>query len=154
MILYHNFESDASELCMCTQSFLILCDPMDCSLPASSVHKIIPARILEWVTISSSRGSSWPRDRTHVSCGSCICTWILYHWATWEAWIWAVHKPNPTTDMVLKKEGKSLSPENYFSTLQLADKWTQKASTCECVSLGKERENVYWVNVLVFQSGF
>ena len=154
MILYHNFGSGASELCMHTQSCLILCDPMDCSLPGSSVHKIIPARILEWVAISSSRGSSWPRDRTHVSCGSCICTWTLYHWATWEAWIGAVPKPNPTTDMVLKKEGKSLSPENYFSTLQLADKWTQKATPCECVSLGKERENVYWVNALIFQNGF
>ena len=38
---------------MHTQSCLILCDPMDCSLPGSSVHKIIPARILEWVAIAS-----------------------------------------------------------------------------------------------------
>ena len=42
------------------------------SLPDSSVHGISQARILEWVTISSSRGSSWPRDRTPVSCVSCI----------------------------------------------------------------------------------
>ena len=40
------------------------------------------ARMLEWVAISSSRESSWPRDQTHVSC---IGGWILYHWATWEA---------------------------------------------------------------------
>ena len=45
-----------------------LCDPMDCSLPGSSVHRIFQARILEWVAISSSRGSSWPRDRTCISC--------------------------------------------------------------------------------------
>ena len=42
--------------------------PMDCSLPGSSVHGILQARILEWVAISSSRGSSWPRDQTCVSC--------------------------------------------------------------------------------------
>ena len=49
-----------------------LCDPMDCSLPGSSVHVILQARILEWVAISYSRGSSGPRDQTCVSCDSCI----------------------------------------------------------------------------------
>ena len=44
-----------------------LCDPMDGSPPGSSVHGIPQARILEWVAISFSRGSSWPRDRTWVS---------------------------------------------------------------------------------------
>ena len=41
---------------------------MDCSLPGSSVHRILQAWILEWVAISFSRGSSWPRDQTQVSC--------------------------------------------------------------------------------------
>ena len=50
------------------QSCLTLCNSMDCSLPSSSVHRILQARILEWVTISFSRGSSQPRDRTQVSC--------------------------------------------------------------------------------------
>ena len=45
-----------------------LCDPMDCSLPGSSIHGILQARVLEWVAISFSRGSSQPRDRTQVSC--------------------------------------------------------------------------------------
>ena len=49
------------------QSCLTLCDPVDCSLPGSSVHGILHARILEWVAISFSRGSSRPRDRTQVS---------------------------------------------------------------------------------------
>ena len=49
---------------MHAQLCLTLCDPMDCSLPGSSVHGIIPARILEWVAISFSKGSSRPRDRT------------------------------------------------------------------------------------------
>ena len=54
------------------QSCLTLCDPMDCSPPGSSVHGILQARIMEWVSKPFSRGSSWPRDGTHVSCGSCI----------------------------------------------------------------------------------
>ena len=44
-----------------SQSRLTLCDPMDCSLPGSSVHELFQARILEWVAISFSRGSSQPR---------------------------------------------------------------------------------------------
>ena len=51
-----------------TQLCLSLCDPMDCSPPGSSVHGILQARTLEWVAISFSRGSSWPRDWTWVSC--------------------------------------------------------------------------------------
>ena len=49
------------------QSCLTLCDPMDCSLPGSSLHGILQARVLEWIAISFSRGSSQPRDRTRVS---------------------------------------------------------------------------------------
>ena len=48
-------------------SVVSLCNPMDCSPPGSSVHGIFQARILEWVAISSSRGSSQPRDQTQVS---------------------------------------------------------------------------------------
>ena len=51
-----------------TQSCLTLCDPMDYSLPGSSVHGVFLARILQWVAIFFSRGSSPPRDRTRVSC--------------------------------------------------------------------------------------
>ena len=54
------------------QSCLTLWDPMYLSPPGSSVHGILQARILEWVAMPSSRGSSWPRDRTGVSCISCI----------------------------------------------------------------------------------
>ena len=49
-----------------------LCSHMDCSPPGSSVHGILQARILEWVTISSSRGSSRLGDQTHGSCTSCV----------------------------------------------------------------------------------
>ena len=51
-----------------TQSCPTLCDPMDYSPPGSTVHEIFQARILEWVAISFSRGSSQPRDWTQVSC--------------------------------------------------------------------------------------
>ena len=51
-----------------SQSCQTLCNPMDCSSPGSSVHGILQARILEWVAISVSRGSSPPRDRTQVFC--------------------------------------------------------------------------------------
>ena len=53
-----------SHRCVCAkslQSCLTLCNPMDCSLPGSPVHGILQARILEWVAISFSRGSSWPK---------------------------------------------------------------------------------------------
>ena len=54
---------------------------MDCSSPGSSVYGILQARVLEWVAISFSRGSSRPRDQT---CISCVGRRILYHWATRE----------------------------------------------------------------------
>ena len=75
--------------CLVLKSCLTLCDPMDCSPPGSFVRGILQARTLEWVAISCSKGSSQPRDQTRVSCLSCICSWILYHWATREAWITA-----------------------------------------------------------------
>ena len=68
--------------CLVAKSCLTLCNPLDCSLLGCFVHGISQARTLEWVAISSSRGSSPPRDRMHIFC---IGRRILYHWATWEA---------------------------------------------------------------------
>ena len=66
-LIFCNFMSElVSE--QLTQSCPTLYDPMDCSLPGSSVHGILQARVLEWVAVSFSRGSSQPRDRTRVSC--------------------------------------------------------------------------------------
>ena len=71
------------------QSCLTLYNPMDYSPPGSSIHGILQARILEWVAISSSRGSSQPRDRTQVSCiaGGFFTSWgaaiaILRWWGS------------------------------------------------------------------------
>ena len=62
--------------CVCSVASGIcnLCDPMDCSPSGSSVRGILQARILEWVATPSPRGSSWPRDRTHISFVSCMQT--------------------------------------------------------------------------------
>ena len=57
----------------------IFATPWNCSPPDSSVHGILQARILEWVAVSFSRGSSWPRDQTCVSYVSCTGRWVLYH---------------------------------------------------------------------------
>ena len=54
------------------------CDPMDCIPPGSSVHGILQARILEWVALSFSRGSSRPRDQIQVSCTPEILYWLSH----------------------------------------------------------------------------
>ena len=63
----------------CAQSWPTLCNPMDCRLPGTSVYGILQARILEWVAMPSSRGSSWPSDWTCISYVSCNGKRILYH---------------------------------------------------------------------------
>ena len=68
--------------CVCAQSCLVLCNPMDCSPSSSSVYGILQARILERVAIPFSRGSFQTRDQTCVSYVSCIGRWILYHCTT------------------------------------------------------------------------
>ena len=57
-------------------------NPMDCSLPGSSVHGFLQARILEWVAISFSRGSFWPRIQTQISCNAGR---FFTNWATRES---------------------------------------------------------------------
>ena len=68
----------------CAQSCTTLCNSINWSPQVSSVHIIFQARILEWVAISYSRGSSQSRDWTHASCISGIGKLILYHWVTWN----------------------------------------------------------------------
>ena len=76
------------------QSCPTLCDPMNCSLPGSSLHGILQARVLEWVAISFSRGSSRPRDRIPVSC---IPGRRFNLWATTEAHLPFIYSPSPST---------------------------------------------------------
>jgi len=75
-------------ICMHAKSLQLcpaLFDSIDCSMPDSSVHGILQARILEWVAMPSSRGSSWPRDWTCISLWFLHCRQILYCWAAREA---------------------------------------------------------------------
>ena len=82
-------------ICMCvyiyicvlynSRSCLTLCNPLDCSPPGSSVRGIFQTRIQELVAIFSSRASSWPKDRTCVSFGSCIASEFFTCWAMGEA---------------------------------------------------------------------
>ena len=62
------------------QSCLTLCSPVDCSPPGSFVHGILQARILEWVTMPSSGGSSQTRDQTQVSYISCIGWQVFFYY--------------------------------------------------------------------------
>ena len=71
-----NIESEVAQSC------LTLCDPIDYSLPISSVHGILQARILKWVAIPFSRGSSWPRDWSRVYCIArrFFIVWVTRKW--------------------------------------------------------------------------
>ena len=71
-------------MCLVTKKYPTLYDPMDCNPPGFPVHGIFQARILEWAAISSSRGASRPKDRTRISCVSCIGRRILYRCTTCE----------------------------------------------------------------------
>ena len=74
-------------MCSVAQSCPTLCDPKNCSPPGSSVHGIVQARILEWIAIPFSRGSSSPRDWTWVSCITAGRFWC-YHLSRQESPIW------------------------------------------------------------------
>ena len=98
--------------CSITQSSPTFCNPMDCSPPGSSVCGIFQSRILEWVATFYSRGSSQPKDWTHISCIGrqilCHCTWeththiciticVIYGLdplKCFEIWLMALHKFN------------------------------------------------------------
>ena len=79
--------SVVSSVCVCvfvcvSHSVATLCNPINCSPLGSSVHGILQARVLEWVAMPFSRGSSQPKDRTWVSC---IESRFFTIWATWES---------------------------------------------------------------------
>ena len=120
-IIWHHLyvESKESESEV-AQSCLTLFDPVDCSLPGSSIHGILQARILEWVAISFSRGSSRPRYQTWISC---IAGRHFTLWATREGveskkgykWIYLQNR-NRVTDVENKLNGSV-----QFSCLVVSD---------------------------------
>ena len=104
-------------VCSVAQSCPPLCDPLDCSPPGSSIHGTLQARILEWLAISSSRGSSRHRDRTHISCVSCIGRLILYHWTTKEVQAmanWTRTAPRPGMASLQDGEHTELAGHEKF----------------------------------------
>ena len=115
--------------------------PHNCSPPGSSVHGIFQARILEGVAISFSRGSSQPRDRTWVSCVSCISRWILYHWTIWEALVsyTYIHKKLNYWRLTHNSE-KAMTP--YSSTLAWKIPWTEEPGRLQ--SMGSQRVRHDW----------
>ena len=97
------------------QSCLTLCTPMDCSPPDSSVHGILQARILEWVALPSSRGSSRPRDWISISYVSCIGRQVLYHWCYLGSpegcWLGAKSQDQKDPRQSLKSRNRRMSSE-------------------------------------------
>ena len=83
------------------QACLTLWDPVDCSPPGSPVHGILQARILEWVAMTSSRGSSQPRDWTQVSC---IAGRFFTIWTTREALLYNIFINNIVIAMAESKK--------------------------------------------------
>ena len=82
---------------MCAKSLqlcLTLCDTMDCSPPGNSVHGILQARILEWVAMPFFRGSSWPRDWTHISMSPVLADMLFTTSTTLEAQILTYYNIN------------------------------------------------------------
>ena len=107
--------------CLVAQSCLTICDSVDYSLPGSSVHVILQARILEWVAIPFSRGSSLPGDWTQVSYIACK---VFTNWATREAqllkvkllsrvWLFAT----PWTATCQAAQSMAFSRQEYWSGL-------------------------------------
>ena len=76
-------------MCVNRSVFQFFVTPWDCSLPGSSVQGVLPARILDWVAMPFSSGSSWPKDRTHVSS---IAGRFFTIWAMWEVYISRINK--------------------------------------------------------------
>ena len=120
------------------QSCPTLCDPVDCSPPGSSVHGILQARILEWVAISFSRGSSRPRDRTQVSCiaGRCFNLWTsreAQSTTNFELICIFLKKGSPTIYMYL---GSAFGYLNFF-LLQMW--WFQIVSNLEVLNFWRKK---------------
>jgi len=93
-------------------SYSTLCDPMDCSPPNPSRHGILQARILEWVGMPFSRGSSQSNDYTYISYISSIGRQVLYNWC---------HLVSPISTITLNANGFNASPKRHRLT-----GWIQK----------------------------
>ena len=116
---------------------------MDCNLPGSPVHGILSAKILEWVAISFSRGSSWPRDWTQVPC-------IAGRLFT----IWAIEKSLRSNQSILKEISAEYSLEGlmlklklqYFGHLIQTTDWLEKTVMLGKTEGGRGRQRMRWLD--------
>ena len=125
---------------MCVLSRVWLCDPMDCSPPGSSIHWILQARTLEWVAISSSRGSSWPKDWNCVSGVSCIAGGFFTCWAMGEA---AGHTLGWD---IISPQKRSLKRS---TCIPVADSFWCLAKLIQCFKFKKKKKKRQWHKVTI-----
>ena len=130
-----SIETKVSEV---AQSCPTLCNPIDYSLPGSSVHGIFQARVLEWVAIPFSRGSSQPRDWTRVFC---IVGWHFTIWATREVWI--SHNDTHIPSLLsLPPTQPSSHPSRSSQSTRLGSLYY--TATSHQLSILHMREYMYW----------
>ena len=127
-----------------------LCDPMDCSPPGSTVHGILQARILEWVAISFSRGSSRPRDQTQVShiAGS-LFTDQVFRKDTWSP---LIKNPPPTHSQGYSSHSRCIS---YFLRISRKLSW-ENIYRSKTLVFGEEGKDLctVWISLGTEQSRF
>ena len=135
---------DMSSVCMhakLLQSCPTLWDPVDCNPPASSALGILQARILEWVAMLSSRGSSWPRDQTCISYVSCIGRRLFTTGATWICHSWEEAEQNTLiSDVYSVNSGYKAE---WVPSLSSGSSHSQILSWCTSLDIHQER--IIWV---------
>ena len=127
---------------------------MDCSLPGSSVYGILQARIVEWVAMPSSRGSSPPRGRTCVSCISCTAGGFFTTSATWEATLYntGTEKSQSLVEDAYTWRYTPNAWANLFLTFKVKCKseyWNDREEGVALRSVTRkkgENQAVYWSN--------
>ena len=122
-------------------------DSMEFSLPSSSVHEIFQARVLECVAFSSSRGSSWSRDWTHVLCVSCIAGGFFTRWAiSWDdCWAELLSSVMWIEIQLRGKRRKPHTPQNPMCTIKLLPRKPRKQTLLKLMaaagSTGSEKRS-------------
>ena len=119
---YHTILIIVKVKMLVAQSCLSLCDPMNCSLSGSSVYAILQAKILEWIAIPFSRGSSLPKDQTLISC---IADRFFTIWATREAQSTENHPPYGKDTLPRPQQDLNLWPLVYKTSTLTPKLWSQ-----------------------------
>ena len=100
-----HLNSLCARMCAHSLNWCLTLRSMDCNPPSFSVYGILQARILEWVTMSSSREFSQPKDLLWLL----HCRWILHHWATGEAWTLSI----PVVNVTLNESWWETEPSSH-----------------------------------------